>query len=568
MSEMFRALAPLVAQAALLAQPAPMPLPGGGPPPFGPPMGTRKLLAEFDKDGDKRLNAEERAAARRKLAESPRPRFGPPGGFPFGPGGRGPGGPPPPPPEAGPRLQPAGVKVYANEPLYDTRVLRTLFIEFENPDWEKELAAFHHTDVEVPATLTVDGRKIEGIGVHFRGNSSFMMVEEGRKRSLNLSIDWTDKDARLAGYRTLNLLNANQDPTFLRAGLFLDISRTYIAAPLANHVRVVINGELWGIYINVEQFNTDFTKRAFKETSGRRWKVPGSPMARGGLEFLGDDPAEYKRHFEIKSRDDKASWEALIRLCRTLNQTPAADLPAALEPMLDVDGALKFLALEKVFINADGYWSRASDYNLYQDSKGRFHVIPHDANETLAPAEMMGPPGGFGRGPGGPRGPRPGTSGEGRAEQPPDAGGPPPGFGPPTGFGPPPGGSGGRPPRPPADAKLDPFAGQDDPRKPLLHKLLAVPAYRDRYIGYVREMATTWLDWKRLEPMIRERQQLIAADVARDTRKLYSTEAFTRAITEEVTLGRGPGGGQPHMSLRTFVESRRQYLLNHPALAK
>ena len=30
--------------------------------------------------------------------------------------------------------------------------LRTLFLQFENADWEQELAAFNNTDVEVPAT--------------------------------------------------------------------------------------------------------------------------------------------------------------------------------------------------------------------------------------------------------------------------------------------------------------------------------------------------------------------------------------------------------------------------------
>ena len=51
--------------------------------------------------------------------------------------------------------------------------------------------------------------------------------------------------------------------------------------------------------------------------------------------------------------------------------------------MLDIDGALKFLALEMALVNTDGYWTRASDYNIYQDVKGRFHVIPHDMNEAL-----------------------------------------------------------------------------------------------------------------------------------------------------------------------------------------
>ena len=51
--------------------------------------------------------------------------------------------------------------------------------------------------------------------------------------------------------------------------------------------------------------------------------------------------------------------------------------------MLDVDGALKFLALEVALVNNDGYWTRASDYSIYLDTKGMFHLFPHDANETL-----------------------------------------------------------------------------------------------------------------------------------------------------------------------------------------
>ena len=62
--------------------------------------------------------------------------------------------------------------------------LRTLFFEFEDDDWEKELADFYHTDVDVPSKLTVDGKVYRDVGVHFRGQSSYMSVPEGYKRSI------------------------------------------------------------------------------------------------------------------------------------------------------------------------------------------------------------------------------------------------------------------------------------------------------------------------------------------------------------------------------------------------
>jgi hypothetical protein len=509
----------LAASAAmLLAQPGGFGGPGG-------PMGQRReLLKDYDKDGDKRLNTAERAAAREFLAKQPAR------GMRFGRGG---GETTPPPP--GPKLTPEDVKIYGNEALYDPKVLRTLFLEFENPEWEKELAAFYHTDVEVPAKLTVDGKVYPNVGVHFRGASSFMMTPEGKKRSLNISLDFMDEEQRLGGYRTLNLLNANGDPTLLRSALFLHIARQYIPAPKANFMRVVINGESWGVYPNVQQYNSDFVQEWFKTTKGARWKTPGSPRGRAGLAYIGDDPAEYKKLYEIKSKDSPKSWAALMNLCKVLSQTPPEKLEAALEPILNIDGALQFLALDKALINNDGYWTRASDYSLYLDEKGKFHLFPHDVNETLAPAEMMG----MGRGPRGPGGPPPGFG----------PGGPP--NGPPPGFKP-----------PPQDAKLDPFAGSDDPNKPLIGKLLAVPSLRKKYLGYVRDIATNWLDWKKIEPIAKGYQSLLIADVKTDTRKLYSAEAFEKGLTEETSYpAMGPFGSRPHMGLKQFVEERRQFLL-------
>ena len=186
--------------------------------------------------------------------------------------------------------------------------------------------AFNNTDVEVPATLTVDGKTYRDVGVHFRGASSFFGVPDGLKHSLNLSLDFVHEKQALLGHRTLNLLNSNDDPTFLRTVLFLQAAREHIAAPRANYVRVVINGESWGVYVSAEQFNKDFVNDWFKTTDGARWKVPGSPNGRGGLEYLGDDITAYKRVYEIKSKDDAKSWPSLIHLTKVLNETPADQL--------------------------------------------------------------------------------------------------------------------------------------------------------------------------------------------------------------------------------------------------
>ena len=565
---------------AVLAAPAVAQPPGFGPPPGLMGGGTRPLVKEFDADGNGRLDAGERAKAWAALKDRPAPRrFGPPGGK----GDRGPATGP------GPKVDPATVPSFAGKPLYDPGVFRTLFLRFEADDWEKELEDFHGTDVEVPAVLTVDGRDYPGVGVHFRGMSSYMAVRAGQKRSLNLTADFTDGKQRVGGYKTLNLLNAHEDPSFLSSVLYSHLSRPHLAAPKANLVRVVVNGESWGVYASVQQFDRVFVKENFGTDAGARWKVRGSPGGGGGLEYSGDDPAGYKRRFEIKSKDDPKDWDALVRLCKTLNETPADRLEAALRPMLDLDGLLWFLALDVALINCDGYWARASDYSLYRDPKGVFHVVPHDMNEAFRPPTGPGIGGGM-RFPT----PRPGEVlppplammlnltdaqrkqladlqkevdvtldalltpeqrkqvKELRDAAPPGGGFRPGGFGGPGGLGGPPGGPRGGG----GTVDLDPLVGLTDARKPLRSKVLAVPALRAKYLAYVREIADKQLDWATLGPVVAGFRRQIEAEVRADTRKLEPTEAFLRATADDATAGGGRG-----MPLRAFADARRKYLL-------
>ncbi|MEO8351460.1 MAG: CotH kinase family protein [Chthoniobacteraceae bacterium] len=495
---------------------------------FAPPLRKKLLVAQFDAAGDGRLNAAERKAAREYPAQARALRVGAknPITKSVSPG---------PVADANVRLAaqassiltPEDVKWHPDTPLYDLRILRTVFIEFENLDWEEELEYFYNTDVEVSAKLTVDGQTYEDVGVHFRGMSSFTMAGKGCKRSLNLSLNFVHQNQRLGGYRTLNLLNSAGDPTLLRTVLYSQIAREYIPAPKANWVRVVINGENWGIYVNAQQFNTDFVQEWFGTKKGARWKAPGSPAGQSGLEYLGEDVAPYRTRFEIRSEDDAESWRALIELCRVLNETPPDRLVEKLAPMLDLEGTLRYLALDNVFINSDGYWIRASDFSLYRDTHRCFHPIPHDVNETFYECSE--------------RGSRlQSTPGSAvvfvlpkNSNASPTVGG----------------------------VDLDPLAGADDPRKPLLSKLLAVPELRERYLSLVREIAAQWLDWEKLGPLARQYHSLLAEDMKTATHELASYDAFAKGLEGD---GPDPGIGGFHrtISLRRFGEQRRAFLFD------
>ncbi|MGQ9589983.1 MAG: CotH kinase family protein, partial [Planctomycetota bacterium] len=126
-----------------------------------------------------------------------------------------------------------------------------------------------------------------------------------------------------------------------------------------------------------------------------------------------------------------------------------------------------------------------------------------------------------------------------------------PGFGPGPGGEPGRGGPAFRPGRGGSGLELDPLAGADDPRKPLLSRLLAVPSLRARYLECVQRIAEESLDWERLGPIVEGYRSLIAKEIEADTRKLFSFAAFTDEGDEQ---GREVG-------IRTFAEARRTYLL-------
>jgi len=212
---------------------------------------------------------------------------------------------------------------------------------------------------------------------------------------------------------------------------------------------------------------------------------------------------------------------------------------------------LWFLAVDVATSNSDGYWTRASDYNIYQDAEGKFKVLPHDMNEAF---QVGGQGGGGGRGRGGRR--RGGRRGPG-----PPGGGPPNGGPPGGGFGGPPGGGFGGPPgggQGHGGAELDPLVGLDQDRMPLRSVLLSNPKWRDEYLANLREIAHL-MAWENIGPRVKQYRALIEAEVRKDTRKLFTTKQF-----DDATSPSSPGKNST--SVRAFMDRRSAFLLQHPQI--
>ena len=410
--------------------------------------------------------------------------------------------------------------------LYDEMVLPIVQLEFSQPNWWGLLEANAQTDENIVATMVVDGVAYEGVGVRFRGMTSYMRAGNSKKKSFNIEIDHTLEDQRLMGYKTLNLINSFDDPTFMREPLYSNICRRQVPSAKANFVRLEINGENWGVYGNIQQLNAEFIEDWFATNDGTRWHAsggggpmpgggggqpPGGPVRRtpgdiriaeprgggGGfgdgraaLTWLGDDPAAYEAEYELKRTEQDDPWASLIHACDVLNNLPLSDLPGRLEEVLNVDRALWLCAFEIVFHDDDGYiFKRGADYGLYYEPEtGQIHFLQYDGNTCM----RWGNAGGWSL-----------------------------------------------------------FYRADDPQVPVMHRLMAIGPYRQRYLAHVRTILDSFLTEELIFPKIDAYRALIEDEVKADTKKLYSNRAFDSGIE----------------ALKTFVGRRRASLLGNRELS-
>lgn len=397
--------------------------------------------------------------------------------------------------------------------LYDTTVLRTLRLQFAQNNWYQLLQQHYQTGVELAADLTVDNVTYHNVGVHFRGQSSYLSIGNSQKKPFGISMDAFVPGQRLLGYKTLNLNNGLGDPTFVREVLAYSLCREYMVAGKANFVVLQVNGQNWGVYVNVEQINKDLMVEWFADPAGARFEadahLPGAVPNGSGLQYLGPQSTAYMGNYDLKTPGLADPWTPLIDTCAALNNTPLSGLDSALQPVFAVDQALRMVAAQVVLVNPDSYVGFGHNYFLCHDVRhGRMHTIPWGLNLPLGCLALTGA-----------------TTAE--------------------------------------RSSWDVFVNENNVDLPLLNRLWAVPALRQRYLAHVRTMLDQSFSWTVLQPRIAAWQSLIAAEVAADTKKLYPTAAFTSNVTQDYVLG-----GAMVSGLRPLIAGRRTYLQSHPEVCR
>lgn len=267
--------------------------------------------------------------------------------------------------------------------LYDTTVLRTINLQFHDANWWQLLQQNWASQTNILADLTMEGTTYPKVGVRARGNTSYSALPVGsQKISLNIEMDFVTAGQTLMGYDSLNLNNGFHDPTFCREVVYNNLVAQFIPNPRANHVVVTLNGQNWGVYINVQQYNKDLLRDYFDDEDGLRIKCANTPNG-PGLLYNGALPSGYTG-YEIKSDGGLADpWGALITVCNTITNEPLSSWQN-IDTVFAIDPSTWSVVWENLLTDDDSYVNKGADFMLYRNpADGRMHLNQTDANETF-----------------------------------------------------------------------------------------------------------------------------------------------------------------------------------------
>ena len=223
----------------------------------------------------------------------------------------------------------------------------------------------------VVATIQEGDHVYPQVVLHLKGSAgSFRSVDD--KPAFTLSFDKHVKGQHFHGLRKMSLNNSVQDPTYLSEQfcreLFLQAG---VPTPRARPARVELNGRDLGLYVLVEGWDREFLQRHFKDGSGTLYD--------GG--FLKDitDP------LSVNSGETPADQPDRLALVEAVKEPDLARRLERLNPILDVDRFLTFLALDVMMWDWDGYAMNKNNWRVYHDpSSGRMIFMPHGLDQMFS----------------------------------------------------------------------------------------------------------------------------------------------------------------------------------------
>jgi hypothetical protein len=257
-----------------------------------------------------------------------------------------------------------------------------VYISIATEDLETILTDSLLSDYEYPASFryvsSLFSDSVDLVGFRLRGNTSRYSAKKSFKVAFNSFVS----GQKWKGLEKLNLNGEHNDPSIMRSRMSNQLLK-YAGVPCSrtSYVRLYVNEEYKGLYLNAEHIDDEFLQRRFiADDEGNLYKC----FWGADLTYLGPNPLNYSEIYELKTNKTQNDYSGLISFIEALNTTSEPEFPCVIQEIFDVELYLRTLVMEILIGHWDGYAVNMNNFYLYQrPSDGRFVFIEYDMDNTF-----------------------------------------------------------------------------------------------------------------------------------------------------------------------------------------
>lgn len=193
------------------------------------------------------------------------------------------------------------------------------------------------------------------------------------------------KSEPFLGLHKMTLNNMVEDDSFLHETLSYRVFRAAgVAAPRTGFAWVRLNGEDFGLYLNLENLDKVDLERWFGPFAEPQHLYEGE----SGVDVEPGRAAEFE--VDEGNEADLSDLEALIE---SANSSTGPGWAGQVSPRIDLEEMTRMWAVEKYVGHWDGYSGEAApgrpnNYYLYSDPTGRFQMLPWGTDNTWEPEKQ------------------------------------------------------------------------------------------------------------------------------------------------------------------------------------
>ena len=220
--------------------------------------------------------------------------------------------------------------------------------------------------VSYPAVITYQNEEYDA-KVKFRGASALNLPKHSWR------IEFTEDHP--GSFEEINLDAEYYDRSISRDHLAMQLGRQMgLTTPDSRFVSLIVNGDYYGVYLQVEPINGDFLDR---HDLGENEIFASISHVGRGAPFLED--THFRTMYELQVGTQEC-YDELGKFLTFLHYATTDEIDAEIEDWIDVDNVLKYFALQFVIGNVDGF---GKNFHLVRGDDNRYLMIPWDCDGTL-----------------------------------------------------------------------------------------------------------------------------------------------------------------------------------------